>query len=184
MIVMNGLHVTYESHVEKIHGSTLNWLLNQAKDLPGDQFKVLDLEIPLEGEVPHPFRSLVGPSCGDRNVTEDEVYYAVRSGAADRTWVSRLVDWEPTQTRFVRAICVPVKRVVKDGYADSAEAPEGTFGTVTKLVLATAYGISKLGEETAPPDLHDPDLSPGKRLAHLLEAARAFWQTHALCQKK
>lgn len=180
-VVITGLVVNFESHTEKVSGALLNWLLNALKDVPGGQFLAYDFTIP-EG-MPALTRNLVGPSCGDLAVTEDRgVYYAVRPGAVDRTWVSRLVDANPHPTRFGRAICVPCDYIIEDGVVTTREAPRGYEGDkATVLVLATMYGISKHGEEQAPPDVEDKDLLPGGRSEHLREQAIVFWQTHALC---
>lgn len=180
-VVLTGLICSFESHTEKVGGALLNWLLNTMKDARGDIFHAHDFIIP--DEMPSLTRNLVGPSCGDPAVTEDRgVYYAVRPGAADRTWKSRLVDANPQSTRFGRAICVPVTYIIEDGVVTTREAPKGYEGdTATLLVLATVYGIAKLGEEQTPPDVDDKDLQPGGRLEHLREQAVEFWKTHALC---
>jgi len=178
-VVLTGLICSFESHTEKIGGALLNWLLNTMKEARGDEFRAFDFVIP-EG-MPPLTRNLVGPSCGDAPVLDGEVYHAVRPGAADRVWKSRLVDANPPNTRFARAICVPCVYIVEDGVVTTREASKDYEGdTCTMLVLATVYGIAKLGEEQAPPDVDDKDLQPGGRLAHLRLEAVQFWAVHAL----
>lgn len=174
-MTMTGLMANFESHTEHVHGSITNYVLNQGKALPGDQFKALDLELP--AELPFTTRGLIGPSVGDAPVPEEGagVYYAVRPGSVDRQWLSRLVDRQPEPTRFVRAICVPVTYKVVDGMVTTDEAKEDWAGdTCTCLVLATVYGIACLGEEQAPQEPMDPNCKD-------VEASKAFWAVHALC---
>jgi len=182
-VVLTGLIASWESHTEKVGGALLNWLLNALKEAPGDQFKAFDFTIP-EG-LPPLTRNLVGPSCHDDSIHEDVVYYAVRPGAQDRTWKSRLLDRVPPNTRFGRAICIPCTYVMTDGVVTTHEAPKGYEGdTCTMLLLATVYGICRLGEEQAPPDVDDRDLQPGGRSEHLKAQAVEFWKTHALAVPK
>lgn len=188
--VLNGLVATHESHTEHVPPALLNWILNELKGLAGGEFRIIDMEVPAGLSLPT--RNLIGPSCGDAPVEEDggmDVYRGIRSGAKDRVWESRLIKMLPPQTRWFRIICCPMTfkvdgaGVVREEVGRN-EVWEGP--SLTLLVLATAYGIGREGEPTAPPEPGDPDIQPGGRLWRegIKEESEAFWAVHALCAPK
>lgn len=114
-----------------------------------NEFFIETLELPPELS-PLPC-ALRGPVVGEAPVPEAEVHYAPRGG---RGWPSRLVAWEPSESRSVTVIA----------------GPHGDL----PCVLFTAYG-----GPLAPREPGDPDLPEVERAA-----SEAFWGEHALCARK
>lgn len=90
-----------DSHTDHaINSDQWKHILEQFKDR--SSFFIETIELP--EHLGHVMNGLYGPSCGDKPVPEDEVYYAKRG---DRAWKSRMTAMPARPTRFVRVIAGP-----------------------------------------------------------------------------
>ena len=91
-----------ESHVDHVHPSIVNYVLDRFKDRTGFFIETFELHpsfAPLEC-------GLYGPAMGDGYIPEDVVTYQPRG---DRKYASRLVDMPKRETRTCTVVAGPYK---------------------------------------------------------------------------